>query len=94
MPATTIQIVKLPLARSDSPLPENMPCLVGLLIRLLLLAGCSNRAMYEAIGSNHLQTCTELPIPQQKACTAQYQTSYDAYRRELEKIEIEERLSN
>lgn len=53
-----------------------------MLLALLSLAGCSNEALYQAIQENRLQACEQIPIAQQAACKAQYQTDYDTYKRE------------
>lgn len=55
----------------------------------ITLQSCSNRALYTAIQQNHLQRCAEIPIPQQQACFAQYQTPYEDYRREREALSQE-----
>jgi len=56
----------------------------------LLSAACSNRALYESIQQNGLQECEKLPIPQQAQCKSQYQTDYDEYRRERDRIGAKE----
>jgi len=59
------------------------------LLTLASLAGCSNKALYQAIQQNRLQACEEIPIPQQAACKAQYQTDYDSYRRARDVVKRE-----
>lgn len=52
----------------------------------LIAAGCTNRAIYESAQLNNIRRCQELPIPQQSACEAQYQTSFDEYSRDREEL--------
>lgn len=59
--------------------------IVGLGI-VLMVAGCSHRAIYESAQLNNIRRCQELPIPQQSACEAQYQTSFDEYSRDREEL--------
>lgn len=59
---------------------------VVVLLAPLLATSCSNQALFENIQQNHLQRCETIPIAQQAACEAQYQTSYDEYRREREAL--------
>lgn len=56
------------------------------LLAPLLATSCSNQALFETIQQNHLQRCETIPIAQQAACEAQYQTSYEEYRREREEL--------
>ncbi|MDP6414596.1 MAG: hypothetical protein QGG54_06145 [Gammaproteobacteria bacterium] len=60
---------------------KTFTCL-GLLVLFSSHTACSNQQLYEAIQQNGLQACEEIPIPQQEDCKAQYQTSYEEYRRE------------
>lgn len=62
---------------------------VALLLTLASLAGCSNKALYQAIQQNRLQACEEIPIPQQAACKAQYQTDYESYKRQRDLAKLE-----
>ncbi|MEX0964051.1 MAG: hypothetical protein WDZ52_08445 [Pseudohongiellaceae bacterium] len=52
---------------------------LGLLV--CSLGACSNEALYQAIQENRLQACEQIPIAQQAACKAQYQTDYGTYKR-------------
>ena len=67
---------------------------ITLMLALASSLGCTSRAQYEAIQRSQLQECEKLLIPQQAACKSRYQTGYDEYRRELDRIEIEQRTSN
>ncbi len=60
----------------------------------VLLPGCTNQQLFNAIRVNNLQQCEEIPIPQQGACKAQYKTDYEDYRLDIGAIECEERLDN
>ena len=53
---------------------------------VLLATSCSNQALFESIQQNHLQRCETIPIAQQAACEAHYQTSYEEYQREREAL--------
>ena len=64
----------------------NLRRLVFCIVVALLTTGCSNRAIYNSVQLNNTQRCQELPIPQQTACQAQYQTSFDEYQREREEL--------
>ena len=46
--------------------------------------------MYNAVRDNRIQDCENFPIAQQEFCHAQYQTTYDEYRRELEELRVEQ----
>ena len=56
------------------------------LLLSLLATSCSNQALFESIQIDHRQRCETIPISQQAACVAQYQTSYEEYRREREAL--------
>ena len=56
---------------------------------LLVMAGCTNEQLYNAIRENRIQDCENIPIPQQESCRAQYETSYEEYRRDLEELRAE-----
>ena len=53
-----------------------------LLIACSLLMTCSNRAIYNSIQQDGRRLCEQKPIPTQKACREQYDTSFDEYERE------------
>ncbi|MDA1371221.1 MAG: hypothetical protein O2971_10735 [Proteobacteria bacterium] len=57
----------------------------------VLLPGCTNQQLFNAIRENNQQRCEEIPIPQQAACKAQYKTDYEDYRQDYEAIEYKER---
>ena len=57
-------------------------------ILLTLATSCSNRALYETVQRNNIQRCRELPIPQQAACEAQYQTSFDDYSKQRGELDV------
>ncbi|MEQ8312787.1 MAG: hypothetical protein RL839_13335 [Gammaproteobacteria bacterium] len=67
------------------PRKSFIPFLFALLL-LVTLSGCSNRNLYEAIQQNRLQSCEEIPIPQQANCREQYQQSYEDYKRERDAL--------
>ena len=70
--------------------PGSSAVLLGSLCLTLALASCSNRAIYESVQRNRLQGCEAIPIPQQKACRAQYQMSYDEYKSHRDALIAEE----
>jgi hypothetical protein len=65
----------------------------SVLLAPLLATSCSNQALFESIQQNHLQRCQAIPIAQQAACEAQYQTSFEEYQREREAL-LREGASN
>lgn len=52
------------------------------LVLLLLLSGCSNQQVYDAIQENRRLECAKLPQPQYEKCMQDYDMSYRDYRRE------------
>lgn len=66
----------------------NNKLLLGLVL-LLLSVSCSNRSLYNSVQLNNIQRCQALPIPQQAACQAQYQTSFEEYSRQRAELEAE-----
>lgn len=59
-------------------------------ILLLAMAGCTSEQLYNAIRDNRIQDCENLPIPQQEHCRSLYQTTYEEYARDLEKLQAEQ----
>lgn len=49
---------------------------------LLMLTGCSNRQVYEAIRANRMQQCQALQGAARERCMKPYDKSYDEYQRE------------
>lgn len=52
------------------------------MLLLVLLAGCSNRAVYENIQINQRQACLNVPPPEYDACMARVSQPYEDYERE------------
>lgn len=52
------------------------------LVVLLLLAGCSNKAIYDNIQLNNRRDCTKLPPSQYDSCIEQANKSYEEYEKE------------
>ena len=64
----------------------------AIILAFLLLPaapGCTSEQVYNAIRENRIQDCENIPIPQQESCRAQYETSYEEYRRDLEELRAE-----
>lgn len=55
---------------------------VQILIVILLVAGCSNRTIYENIQLNNRNQCAELPPSEYEACIEAADRTYDEYERE------------
>jgi len=53
----------------------------------LLLAGCSQRQVYDSIQHNQQLECQKRPPAQYDECMAEVDTSYDDYQRERESLE-------
>ncbi|NKB35180.1 MAG: hypothetical protein GKR91_18945 [Pseudomonadales bacterium] len=68
--------------------------LIVLVSCLVLLSNCSNRAIYESLRRANLQECEQQPIALIEACQESNRMSYDEYRRELERLAIEQRQAN
>ena len=58
---------------------------VFLSVSLVLLSGCGNQQVYEAIQGNQRFECHKLPSPEYEACLERYEESYDAYQESREK---------
>jgi uncharacterized lipoprotein NlpE involved in copper resistance len=58
---------------------------ITLFLVLLILAGCSNRAVYGGIQTSNRIECLELPPSQYDECMEDANRSYDEYEREREK---------
>ncbi len=54
------------------------------LIILLILAGCSNRGVYEGIQISNRNECSKVPPSQYDECMEKANKSYDEYERESE----------
>lgn len=61
--------------------------LTGLLV--LILAGCSNKQVYEGLKQSNRNDCLQLPPNQQQACLDKVNQSYEAYQREREALKQE-----
>jgi len=56
------------------------------LIGVILLAGCTNREIYEAIQQNRQSACAALSTPQYEQCMQGYKEPYDSYREKREEL--------
>lgn len=54
------------------------------------MASCTSEQLYNAIRDNRIQDCENLPIPQQEHCRSLYQTTYEDYSRDLEKLRTDQ----
>ncbi len=50
----------------------------------VILFGCSNRQIYEAVQNNRKNECRKLPYPQQEDCIKAHGASYEEYSRKRE----------
>ncbi|BES69043.1 hypothetical protein RE428_00610 [Marinobacter nanhaiticus D15-8W] len=60
--------------------------LLCVLLSLVVLVGCSNRAVYDNIQLNQRNECFKLPPSQRSDCLDSIDKSYDEYRKEREEI--------
>lgn len=68
---------------------RTMPRL--LLSSLVMLGSCTTESVYNLAQEVQLQRCEEQPIPAQDACKAQFELSYDDYKRERDALILEGR---
>jgi hypothetical protein len=64
---------------------------VVLVLLALVLSGCSNRQVYDAIQKNRQLECQKLPGTQYEECMKQFSEPYDEYKRERDELTKEER---
>lgn len=83
----------MPAIGNSNPL-NFRTCISLLLVFVATSSACSNRAMYESFRRANLLECERQPIAQIQACMESNQMTYDEYRRELERIAIEQSHSN
>jgi len=62
------------------------------LIIALLLAGCSNSQIYDAVQENRHIECSKLPQNQYEDCIRNYDTPYAEYERERQALRKGEAL--
>ncbi|MBU2887091.1 hypothetical protein KO507_15080 [Gilvimarinus agarilyticus] len=62
-----------------------MKLLIGLM-SVLLVAACSNRAVYENVQHNQHQLCDREPPGAQRECREQSSQSYSDYERERQQL--------
>lgn len=62
-----------------------------LLCSLVMLGSCTTESVYKLAQEVQLQRCEEQPIPIQDACKAQFELSYDDYKRERDALTLEGR---
>ncbi len=55
---------------------------IPLFLTLLVLAGCSNRGVYEGVQASNRIECAKLPPSQYDDCMASANKPYDEYERE------------
>jgi len=60
--------------------------LLLMLTCFVILSGCTNKALYNAIQQNRLHACKEELPQNQQACEAAYEKSYEDYERERQKV--------
>lgn len=58
-----------------------------LLSILLMLAGCTNRGVYEGIQASARHDCSTLPPSQYEECMEAANVSFDEYQRQREELE-------
>ncbi|WP_269620515.1 hypothetical protein [Zhongshania sp. BJYM1] len=56
--------------------------LMSLFIALIMLAGCSNRSLYEGVQASNRNDCAKLQSPQYDECMENANRSYNDYERE------------
>ena len=56
--------------------------MIPLCLALLILAGCSNRDIYEVIQADNRYQCEKLPPSEYDECMQDASQSYDEYERE------------
>jgi len=61
-----------------------------LMILLMTLSACSNKAAYNNIQTDRQLQCQKEPLAQYDECMAQYQKPYPVYEREREELLNEE----
>jgi len=61
-----------------------------LLLALVAIAGCSNRAWYGGLQSSERMRCQQLASPEYEECLEASGTGYDEYKQEREEISTEE----
>jgi len=83
-----------PLRDSEATALSSMLRAIALLGVITMLPACSNRAIYDSLQRANLQECEQQPISQIQACMESNSISYDEYRRELERLAIEQQRSN
>lgn len=57
-----------------------------MLLVILSMAGCSNRAIYENIQLNNRNECAKLPPPEYEKCMEDVNKSYDEYEKERQEL--------
>jgi hypothetical protein len=59
---------------------------VFLAVLVILIAGCSNKAVYENIQINNRNDCKKLPLPQYEDCMKHAKKSHESFEREREAL--------
>lgn len=66
-------------------------CLLAATLALMILAGCSNKAVYDNLQHNQRLKCMEQPHAQSVECMNDTSRSYEEYQDDLEQYERERR---
>jgi len=57
-----------------------------LMLLLILIAGCSNRQIYDAIQANQKNECLKIPSPEYEKCMERINKPYDKYEEERQEV--------
>ncbi len=76
--------MRLNIQNPFTSISSNFAIFLGLLI---LISGCSNQEIYQAVQNNRLQECDKLPDVQREECRAQHSQPYEEYERNRKELE-------